>query len=175
MAIAMLCVSAIAWTTPGTKNNTTTGDSSEATVKKPVYYFPWDYVMDWRYGRTCDPGGGICFKNGYGDVFQYWILDASMGDVIPGMVVDPKDVPGDDGTDPEVGPMYLRIEDSRLHVIFCRSVEGSTFDVDEPVRFRDEILEALHYKFTLKPGKYRVDFSKYKDYGEAWIDVRFDQ
>lgn len=161
MATAMLCISAISWMPINKKS---AADTSMITKASTAYYLPWEYVMDWRYGRTCSPGGGVCFKNGDGDVFEYW-----------NYMVAPGDVPGDDVTDAEVGPMYLRIENARLHVIFCRSVEGNTFDVDEPVRFRDELLQALGAKFALKPGNYRVDFSRYKDYGESWIDIKLDQ
>ncbi len=172
MAIVVLCASAIAWKTTNKNSENETG--AGAPKKKVAYYAPWDYVMDWRYGRTCDPGGGICFKNEYGDVFKYWVLDASMGDVIPGYIVAPNDVPGDDGVNPEVGPMYMRVEGAKLHVIFCRSVEGNTFDVDDPIRFRDEILNSLGHRFKLKTGRYNVDYTTYKDFGEAWIDIQHD-
>ncbi len=133
-----------------------------ATAKQAAaaLWFKWDYVMDWRYGRTCSPGGGICFHNEDGEYFDYWNYS-----------VAPGDVPGDDAADTEVGPMYLRIEGDQLHVVFCRSVEGNTFMVDNDVRLRDELQNSLGRKFTIRKGEYRVDYNRYKDYGEAWLNI----
>lgn len=123
-------------------------------------FFKWDYVMDWRYGRTCSPGGGICFHNEDGEYFDYWNYS-----------VAPGDVPGDDATDAEAGPMYLRVEGDRLHVVFCRSIEGDRFQVDEDVRLSDGLQNSLGKKFTIKKGEYRVDFNQYKEYGESWLNI----
>jgi hypothetical protein len=143
---------------PGT--DTTVENQIQSTGAKTQLLAPWDYVMDWRYGRTCSPGGGICFQNEDGDIFDYWNYSVSTGDV-----------PGDNGTDSEVGPMYLRVEDGRLHVIFCRSIESNRFSVDNDIRLSDRLQQALGSKFTIKAGTYSVDYRTYKKYGEAFLTI----
>jgi hypothetical protein len=146
-------------TDAGSINNfSTSSNITNKAVAKTLW--SWSYSMDWRYGRTCGPGGGICFIGDHGDVLDYGYFDVVVSDV-----------PGDDGTDPDAGPMYLRVEDNKLHVIFCRSIEGDKFQVDTDVRFDDKLLSALGKEFTIRKGEYGVNYSTYNEYGEAWLDI----
>ena len=162
-AAAAILLTSVSWQNkPAAKLNVTAQSNKIPATTNSNSLLKWDYVFDARYSRTCATGGGVCWISvGEGDL--WWDTYLS--------VIPPGDVPGDDGTDPEYGPMYLRVEDNKLHAIFCRSVEGSKVQVERDVQLRDALQESLGKKFTIRRGDYAVDFSNYNEFGEAWLDI----
>lgn len=117
------------------------------------YNFPWEYVMDARYSRgTCSTGPGVCFKNGYGDIFSPSFVDNTP----------------DDG---DTGPIGMHLEGDKMHFTFFRSLEEDVFIIREDVQLNEKLATALGQPvIILKAGQYNVRFDAYK-HGEAFVTL----
>ncbi|MFC4633019.1 hypothetical protein ACFO3O_03825 [Dokdonia ponticola] len=138
-----------------------------------AYYAPWVFVMDWRYGRTCGPGGGVCFSNGDGDILNFYNVappgddTGSVGQVFDAMTAN--DFSPQDGF---VG--YQRYVD-KLRVAFSRDLGERSVRVSEDMILAEEISRELGLKeITLKAGDYALDFTNL-EHGEALIDITFKE
>lgn len=108
--------------------------------------------MDARYSRgTCSTGPGVCFKDGYGNIFSPSFVD---------------NTPDDSDT----GPIGMHLEGNKIHFTFFRSLEEDTFILQEDVRLNEKLASALgSNSIVLKAGRYTVSREKNK-YGEAFVD-----
>jgi hypothetical protein len=114
-------------------------------------YASWIYVMDVRFSReTCATGPGVCFKNDFGDIWNYNFVDNS--------------------TDGDVGPVGVKLEKEQLHFTFFRSLEEDSFIIEEDVTLNNKLSRALGRRITLKAGNYPVSYDNYR-YGEAYVDI----
>ena len=137
-------------TKSSSQSTVSAGDGQVSTPH--LYYASWIYVMDARFSSaTCATGPGVCFKNGFGDIWDYAFFDNSLS--------------GD------VGPVGVKVDDEKLHMSFFRSLEEDSFIVEEDVQLNDKLANALGKNvIVIKAGKYRVTFDNYK-YGEALVDM----
>lgn len=126
--------------------------TGSVTPSPSIYYAYWVYVMDVRFSRaTCATGPGVCFKNGFGDIWDYSFIDNS--------------------TDGDVGPIGVALTNNKIHVSFFRSLEEDAFIIDEDVAINSTLARALgKSEIILKAGKYAVDYTNYK-FGEAYVTI----
>jgi hypothetical protein len=110
------------------------------------------YVMDVRFSReTCATGPGVCFKDGFGDIWDYSLIDNS--------------------NDPDVGPIGVELAGDQLHLTFYRSLEEDTFIVQEDVAINETLCRALgKSSLSMKTGRYAVSYKTHK-FGEALVDI----
>ncbi|GAB5398538.1 MAG: hypothetical protein Aureis2KO_01230 [Aureisphaera sp.] len=131
-------------------------------------YFPWDYVMDWRYSRLeCATGPGVCFRNGYGDIFRFY----TKGDDPVGEVTDTMNRLMEGNDDPEDGLIVFSMEGNTLHLIFSRDLEEGQFIVESDEVIRGELAASLGRDQVVIPaGEYEVQHGNY-EYGETFIEI----
>jgi len=126
------------------------GNPDEEVNPQP-YYASWIYVMDARFSRsTCWTGPGVCFKNGFGDIWDYSMVDNSTSD--------------------DVGPIGLHLENNQLHFRFFRSLEEDTFIIEEDVKLNESLAKALGKPIVIRAGEYRVSYDRNK-YGDSVVDI----
>ena len=131
-------------------------------------YFPWEYVMDWRFSRgSCATGPGVCFKNEYGDIWGYehngnnpvGEITATMEGLMTGY------------EDPDEGLIVFRLEGESLHLIFSRSLEEEQFVVENDEVIRGELAERLRREQIVIPaGTYEVRYGNF-EHGETYIKI----
>ncbi|MDC8002559.1 hypothetical protein POV27_00720 [Aureisphaera galaxeae] len=131
-------------------------------------YFPWDYVMDWRYSRLeCATGPGVCFRNGYGDIFRMY----TKGDDPVGEVTEMMARLMADYQDPEDGLIVFSIEGNTLNLIFSRELEEGQFIVESDEVIRGELAERLgRDQIVIPAGEYEVQYGNY-EHGETHIEI----
>ncbi|WP_299214030.1 hypothetical protein [uncultured Dokdonia sp.] len=132
-------------------------------------YAPWVFVMDWRYGRTCGPGGGVCFSNGDGDILIFSNISDSGNDTgSAGQVFETMMANDSSPQNGFVG--YQRYED-KLRVAFSRGLGERSVRISEDVILTEEVSRRLGVQeITLKAGDYVLDFTNL-EHGEALIDI----
>lgn len=110
------------------------------------------YVMDVRFSReTCATGPGVCFKDGFGDIWDYSFIDNS--------------------NDPDVGPIGVELAGDQLLLTFYRSLEEDAFIVQEDVAINETLCRALgKSSLSIKAGRYAVSYKTHK-FGEALVDI----
>ncbi len=102
------------------------------------------YVMDSRFSRaTCATGPGVCFQDGFGNIWDYAFVD-------------------NNSDDPDVGPIGVSIVNDRLNLSFYRSLEERDFIIDRDVVVNPSLAKALGKKsIVLKAGRYPVSFERF--------------
>ncbi len=132
-------------------------------------FFPWDYVMDWRYSRAeCATGPGVCFRNGYGDIFRMY---TKPGDDYVSEVTRFMDRLMADNDDPDDGLIVFSIEGNTLRLIFSRALEEDVFIVEEDQVIRGELAERLgREQISIPAGEYEVHYGSF-EHGESYINV----
>jgi hypothetical protein len=106
------------------------------------------YVMDSRFSRaTCATGPGVCFQDGFGNIWDYAFVDNS--------------------NNPDVGPIGVSVANNRLNLSFYRSLEEDTFIIDRDVTVNPNLARALGKRsIVLKAGVYPVSFERFAN-GES--------
>lgn len=106
------------------------------------------YVMDSRFSRTtCSTGPGVCFQDGFGNIWDYAFVDNSH--------------------DPEVGPIGVSIVNDRVNLSFYRSLEEDKFIIERDVVVNPTLARALGKRsIILKAGIYPVSFARFAN-GES--------
>ncbi len=130
----------------------------------------WAFAMDWRFGRTCGPGGGICFQDGDGDIITFCDIMNPGDDTDPiGQVFDI--VKASDFT-PQDGFVGYQRYDDELRVAFSREVGERSIRINNDVVLAEEVSRRLGLKeITLKAGNYGLDYTNLEN-GEAVIPIR---
>ncbi|MEO8516343.1 MAG: hypothetical protein ABI426_06345 [Flavobacterium sp.] len=110
------------------------------------------YVMDSRFSRTtCATGPGVCFQDGFGNIWDYAFIDNS--------------------DDPEVGPIGVSIVNDRLSLSFYRSLEEDKFIIERDVTVNPSLARALGKRtIILKAGIYPVSFERFAN-GESTVNT----
>ena len=108
------------------------------------------YVMDSRFSRaTCATGPGVCFQDGFGNIWDYAFVDNS--------------------NDPDVGPIGVSITNNRLNLSFYRSLEEDKFIINRDVTVNPSLARALGKRsIVLKAGIYPVSFERFAN-GESTV------
>ena len=140
----------------------------ETSTVERGYWFPWDYVMDWRYSRAeCATGPGVCFRNGYGDIFRIY----TNGDGYVNEVTDTMNRLMADNRDPDNGLIVFSLEDSVLHLVFSRELEEGNFIVDENQQLGQPLVERLgREEIVIPAGEYEVSYENF-EFGETFINI----
>ena len=106
------------------------------------------YVMDSRFSRaSCGTGPGVCFQDGFGNIWDYAFRDNS--------------------NDSEVGPIGVGIVNDHINLSFYRSLEEDKFIIDRDVTVNPSLARALGKRsIVLKAGIYPVTFERFA-HGES--------
>ncbi len=123
----------------------------------------WSYIMDIRFSRICDTGGGVCFNEG-DDIWDY-------GPLVSGPPT-PADVNSlDRNDDHEIGGMFLGLTNDKIHIIFAEDVEDEFLFIDEDVTLPEDLFSELEgYPITIKAGEYPISFDRY-EFGETYVEI----
>lgn len=117
-----------------------------------VIYASRVYVLDVRFSRqTCATGPGVCFKDGFGNIWDYNYFDRW----------------ADDG---DVGPIGVELDGDQLRLVFYRSLEEDLFIIHEDVKVNESLCRALGRSFTIKAGEYPVSFEG-NEFGAALVSI----
>jgi hypothetical protein len=108
------------------------------------------YVMDSRFSRgSCGAGPGVCFQDGFGNKWEYALIDNS--------------------DNPDVGPIGVSIVNSSLNLSFYRSLEEDKFIIERDVTLNPSLTRALGKRnIVLKAGVYPVNFERVA-HGESLV------
>lgn len=129
----------------------------------------WVFAMDWRFGRTCGPGGGVCFTNG-DDILTFCDLIAPPDDDLDpiGQVFD---IMVASDFSPQNGFIGLQRYDNELRIAFSRELGEESLRIDEDMVIADEISRRLGVKeITVRAGNYRIDYTNL-EHGEAVVPI----
>ena len=111
------------------------------------------YVMDARFSRTtCWTGPGVCFKDGFGNVWDYNFFDNQINN-------------------PDVGPIGVTLSGENLNLGFYRSLEEKEFILESDVVLTSSLANALGKKrIIMKAGAYPLSHTRLRN-GEASVKI----
>ena len=141
--------------------------AQENSIEKGLYW-PWDYVMDWRYSRLeCATGPGVCFRSESGDIFRFY----TKGDDYVNEVNETMARLMADNPDPDNGLIVFSLVDNVLHLIFSRELEEGSFVVQEDHELNSGLAEQLgQEQIIILAGEYDVSHDNF-EFGETFINI----
>lgn len=171
---SLLIVLASACSKESTQESAT---GKDATMQAMYYGFPWYYVMDVRYSRTCSTGGGVCFTNGYGDIFEVTTWSSSTNNPTPNEI---DDIHGAEETEELASALVTLGESStgtyEYTMLLTREEygDGKVVVPDDIDLSEDFAAEFGYESITLKAGDYDIDYDNYTSFGKVTINCLLD-
>ena len=146
-------------------------ENTQADLK--YHNFPWEIVMDWRFSRgTCTTGPGICFRDGYGDIYTFYSIADNGSNEEAKDLQNKFEILLKGNTDMDNGAIAFKKERNGLRIVFSRSLEEEYFVVPYNYNLNEKLSAKLGRRSIVIPaGEYRIDRSRFKN-GETVVPIK---